>query len=485
MKKNTLGKNAILNGIKTVCSILFPFISFSYCSRVLGADALGAYSFSQSIIAYLLLVAALGIPNYAIREGAFVRKRKEKLNEFVAQIFTINCIMTVITYGILIILLISWPKLVSYKKIVVIQSVQIVLTTLGADWINSIFEDYLYLAVRYIVIQIISIVALFLFVKSPADIYVYTFISMMSNAGGNILNWRYIKKNGVKLRLTTRINLNKHFIPIFILFFNCIASTIYLNSDITMLGMYNADSIVGVYTVSSKIYSMLKTLLTSVIMVTLPRFSLYVAEKKKVEYKQTLTLVQDYLIIFTLPIAVGLFLEGDKILNIVAGSEYINGDMVVKILAIAIPFAIEACFFTYSILIPNRIEKNFLVSTVVAALLNIILNIILLPKYGIYAAAFTTLIAEFVVMCITAYYSVKVVCFDFNIKIFLQTLIGCLGIACMCILLDKTCMSDNIKLIIEIFISALTYVVILIISKCDLVVNLIYKIKNTRFGNNN
>lgn len=38
MKKNTLGKNAILNGIKTVCSILFPFISFSYCSRVLGAD---------------------------------------------------------------------------------------------------------------------------------------------------------------------------------------------------------------------------------------------------------------------------------------------------------------------------------------------------------------------------------------------------------------------------------------------------------------
>ena len=177
MKKNTLGKNAILNGIKTVCSILFPFISFSYCSRVLGADALGAYSFSQSIIAYLLLVAALGIPNYAIREGAFVRKRKEKLNEFVAQIFTINCIMTVITYGILIILLISWPKLVSYKKIVVIQSVQIVLTTLGADWINSIFEDYLYLAVRYIVIQIISIVALFLFVKSPADIYVYTFIS--------------------------------------------------------------------------------------------------------------------------------------------------------------------------------------------------------------------------------------------------------------------------------------------------------------------
>lgn len=425
-------------------------------------------------------MAALGIPNYAIREGAFVRKSKKKLNEFIAQIFTINCIMTVVAYVILIVLLMFWPKLISYKKIIVIQSVQIVLTTLGADWINSVFEDYLYLAVRYIVIQIISIVALFLFVKSSSDIYVYTFISMMSNAGGNILNWSYIKKNGVKLRLTTNVSLNKHFIPIFILFFNCIASTIYLNSDITMLGMYNTDSIVGIYTVSSKIYSMLKTLLTSVIMVTLPRFSLYVAEKNKVEYKRTLTLVQDYLIIFTLPIAVGLFLEGDKILNIVAGSEYINGDMVVKILALATPFAIEACFFTYSILIPNRKEKKILVSTVVAALLNIILNIILLPKYGIYAAAFTTLIAEFVVMCITAHYSANVVCFDFDIKIFLQTIIGCIGIACMCILLDKTCISDNIKLIVEVFISVLVYAVILILLKCDLVIKLIYKMNKNK-----
>lgn len=79
MKKNTLGKNAILNGIKTVCSILFPFISFSYCSRVLGADALGAYSFSQSIIAYLLLVAALGIPNYCNKRGELCKKKKRKI----------------------------------------------------------------------------------------------------------------------------------------------------------------------------------------------------------------------------------------------------------------------------------------------------------------------------------------------------------------------------------------------------------------------
>ena len=163
VNKNTLGKNAFLNGIKTACSILFPFVSFSYCSRIVGANRLGAYSFGQSIISYLLLVAALGIPNYAIREGAFLRKRNDELNEFIAQVFTINCIMTIIAYVVLFSLLLGWTKLENYKCIIIIQSFQIILTTLGADWINSIFEDYLYLAVRYIIIQIISLVALVLY----------------------------------------------------------------------------------------------------------------------------------------------------------------------------------------------------------------------------------------------------------------------------------------------------------------------------------
>ena len=135
---------------------------------------------------------------------------------------------------------------------------------------------------------------------------------------------------------------------------------------------------VGVYTVSSKIYSMIKSLLTSVIMVTLPRFSAYIAEKKDKEYKNTLSVVQDILILFTLPTTVGLFLEADKILNLVGGYEYLSGTVVVRILAVAIPFATEACFFTYSILMPNRQENKFLISTVVAALLNIGLNILLM-----------------------------------------------------------------------------------------------------------
>lgn len=477
MKKNTLGRNAFLNGIKTACSILFPFISFAYCSRIIGANGLGMYSFGQSIISYLLLIAALGIPNYAIREGTFIRDNKEKLNIFISQVFTISCIMTIVAYLILGILMIIWPKMYDYRWVIIIQSIQILLTTIGADWINSIYEDYFYLAIRYIIIQILSIILLMIFIKSPKDLYLYTFISMMSNAGGNILNLRYLRKKKIKIKLTKQIDLRKHITPIFILFFNCVASTVYLNSDITMLGIFDSNSAIGVYTVSSKIYSMIKSLINAIVMVTLPRFSAYIAQRKIDIYTKKLGEVQEVLMLFASPIMVGIILEGEKIINIVAGNEYATGVLVLKILAVAIPFAVEACFLSYSILMPNRKDKMFLLSTLVAAVLNIILNIILLPKYGMYAAALTTLIAEIVVVIITTYSSKKVVKFSIDKKLIIQILIGCMCIGIVCKIIDSFELIEIVQMILDVIGGIVAYLLVLLILKCKWVFKLIKKCK--------
>ena len=467
---NSLGKNALLNGIKTICSIIFPFISFAYCSRVLGTDGLGAYSYGQSIIAYLLLIAGLGIPNYAIREGAYKKQNKKEFNMFINQVFTINVITTLITYCILIFLFILFPKINTYKYIILIQSIQIVLTTLGTDWINTIYEDYLYLTIRYIIIQIISLILLVLLVNNSSDIYIYTLITVLANCGGYILNWKYLKDRGIKPTLTKKIELKRHIKPILILFCNSIATVIYLNSDITMLGSYTDDSTVGIYTVSSKIYTMMKTLINAVILITLPRFSSYLASNNTTKYKEDLSRIAEILIVLVSQVIIGLFMEADKILNLVAGKEYVSGSTVVQILSIAIFFAVGACFFSYSILIPNKKEKYFLFSTIAAAIVNISLNIILLPIYGINAAAITTLIAEIIVFSITAFYSIKTIDFNFNVKTIIKIIIGCIAVFILCILLDNIKLSSDIILIIEIGLSALTYFFILLVLKCESVI---------------
>ena len=101
MKKKSLGVNALLNSIRSILNILFPIITFPYVSRVLQVRGIGIYNFSNSIVSYFLLIAALGISTYAVREGAKLRDNKQKISKFVSEVFTINLCSTLISYFLL------------------------------------------------------------------------------------------------------------------------------------------------------------------------------------------------------------------------------------------------------------------------------------------------------------------------------------------------------------------------------------------------
>ena len=96
MANRSLKKNTILNTIKQLCSMLFPLISFSYTVRVLGVGNYGRVNFSASIVTYFTLLAALGIQNYGVREGARIREDKEKISLFANQLFTVNFITSLV-----------------------------------------------------------------------------------------------------------------------------------------------------------------------------------------------------------------------------------------------------------------------------------------------------------------------------------------------------------------------------------------------------
>ena len=142
-ENKSLKLNMVLNGIKGLMSILFPLISFPYVSRVLGVDSLGRYNFSTSVISYFILLAGLGISTYAIREGAKIREDKEDFEHFANQMFTVNIISTTISYVLLLLLMLTVGKFRDYWDILAVLSIQIVFTTIGVDWLYSVYEDYL------------------------------------------------------------------------------------------------------------------------------------------------------------------------------------------------------------------------------------------------------------------------------------------------------------------------------------------------------
>ena len=194
MSQKSLKTNAFLNTLKTVLTLFFPLITFPYSSRVLGPENIGKVNFAQSVVSYFAIIASLGISTYATREAAKVRDDREKLSQISSEIFIINLISTVIAYVLLVASLIFVRKFDDYRLLIIICSTLIVFTTVGMGWLYQAVEDYLYITVRSLAFQIISVILLFTLVKSKDDYLWYASINIISNVGANILNFIHARK---------------------------------------------------------------------------------------------------------------------------------------------------------------------------------------------------------------------------------------------------------------------------------------------------
>lgn len=428
MKQKSIGKNAILNMIKTLVSLLFPLITFPYISRILLVENLGRINYADSIVGYFSLIALLGVKTYATREGAQVRNNPQKFQKLFSEIFSITIITTVISYLLLGVAVVSINSLHSYAGVIAILSTSIVFTTIGAEWVCSVYEDYTYITIRSIVFQIVSLVLIFIMVHDTYDIYKYAVILVISSSGANIANCIYIRRY-CKLKFTIHMNLKKHIKPIMILFASTLATSIYVSSDITILGAMQGDYYTGLYSTSTKIYSIVKNLFGAILVVAIPRFSVYYSQDKKIEYDDLLFKLSNILRILALPVAVGIFMLSPQIIALISGESYLDAIGSLRILSMAIPFVAASWLLSQCILIPMKYERYVLKVTVFAMILNIILNLLFVPYFNQNATAFTTLLAEFIVMLLYALkIRGKVYIKNFTKQVF-HSMIGCIGMA--------------------------------------------------------
>lgn len=465
MKKKSIKLNAVLNGFRTILNLLFPLITFPYISRVLSVEEIGKYNFSQSIITYFLLIAALGIDKFAVREGSKYRDNKENLSQFASEIFSINIISTAISYFLLLLYLMCSNMAFSYNMCIIIFSLQIIFTTLGTEWLYTIFEEYTYITIRSIVFKILSIILLFVYVRKEGDYLIYAAITVFASVGSNILNYINAKKI-CQIRFTFFFDWKKLLKPILIIFASNIAIQIYVNADITMLGYLKNDYVVGIYSVSTKIYTIVKSVLGAVLMVTIPRFAFYVGKNLRNDYEKLLGKVTNTLIVLGVPVVIGLIMLSKDIILIIASKKYIDSQSSLILLTIGILFSIFSTLFNQCVLLPYKREKVFLKSSIISAFLNILLNFVLIPYIGEKGAAITTLLSEGT-MAVMNYCGCRDLVKDCMlnsafIKNLNSVLVGTMGIIVFCLLSMKLISGIYVQTLVGIVGSMAVYFVILI-----------------------
>lgn len=464
----SLKLNAFLNGLRSLLSVVFPLITFPYVSRVLSVNGIGKYNFSNSIVSYFMLIAALGISNYAVREGAKYRNNERRINQFANEVFTINACSALVAYVCLFICLIVFSNLHSYLICILIYSIQISFSVISVDWLFTIYEDFVYITIRSILFQIISILLLFVFVRNSDDYLNYAAITVFSAVGSNILNFYRAEKEH-KIHLVFHFNWKKHMTPILILFAANIANLIYVNSDVTLLGLLKDNYIVGIYSVSSRIYTIIKSVLSAVLLVSVPRLALLYGNNKISEYKKLLLKLTNMLVLLTLPAMIGLIMLSKQVVLIIAGNHFLRSVTSLQILAVAYIFSILAWILSDCVLIPAKREKYMLYSMTISAVINIVFNIIMIPYWSENAAAISTVLSELTMFTVNYHYAKDIVKEVFVSKDLLRTFsnsfVGCIGIIVVCLGINIAFSSIIIKTILSVLLSVLVYGLTLIMLK--------------------
>lgn len=471
-KQPSLKVNMVLNSIRGVMSVLFPLITFPYVSRILGVENIGKYNFADSVIGYFSLFAGLGISTYAIREGARIRDNPVAFRQIANEVFTINTLSTVVSYGALLLTVAAVPKFAAYRELLLIFSLQVAFAVLAVEWIYSIYEDYLYITLRSIAFQVLSLVCLFLFVRDSGDVCIYAAVTVVSRVGAYFLNFWHARKYG-GVGLTRHISWRRHMKPVLVLFAMSATTTLYVSSDVTILGFLCGDYSVGIYSVSTKVYGVVKGLLSSVLVVSIPRISALLGKGDQKGVEAVASDIYRTLISFLLPAMVGIVVLRREIILILADETYLAAVPSLVLLVAALLFCMGAWFWGQGILVPYQREGIPFKATVASALLNVSLNFLLIPLWQEKAAALTTALSEGLVFFWCAWEGGKLVKLSGIAATAGKACVGCGCIYGVVVLLRQAQLGLVPHTVLSVGLSVIVYLAVEVLLKNEAVAGLV------------
>lgn len=475
MIKKSLSINAILNAVRSILNMLFPLITYPYITAVLSVEELGKYNFSLSVINYFALIAGLGVSSYAIREGARIREDKRALADFANQMLEINLISMLVAYVLLFCMLGISTTLTPYRKLILFLSVQMLFTTIGVEWIYSIFEEYQYITIRSILLKVVSIILLFVLVRNEGDVFEYAGVVMFATTGSNILDAFFARKY-FRFSFVSLKELKKHIRPIMILFASNIAVMVYVYSDTTMLGLMTDDYTVGIYAVSSKVYSMMKSVLSAVLVVSIPRLANLYGAKKLSEFRDIVQNIIDTITLLLVPSVVGLILQSKNIILFISNERYLQATSSLVILSVALVVCMYGWIFNQCILLPAQKENIILEATIVSAVANVLLNFILIRIWKENATAFTTLVAEGIMLGVCGWKSREICKVKVINKNLFTVCVGTVAVVGICFVVRRAEFQSTVELLIGVVSSAIAYFIVLIALKNENVLKLMKKL---------
>ena len=390
-----------MNVAYQLLSYVFPLVTVSYVSQCLGVTNIGTYSYTYSTVYLFMLLGMLGINNYGNREIARVRDDKQACSFIFFSIYKLQLLtvgLASIGYVIYIQCIVS-----EYEKLFWLQAIYLFSACLDVNWFYFGLEKFKLTITRNCIIKVASLILILFFVRTEADLAQYTVIM----AGSTFLSQLYLililHRYIVNVHTTLHDSLH-HLRGCCILFIPVLAFGIYRVMDKTMLGAMATVTELGYYENAERLINIPISIINALGTVMLPRMS-YLLKNHSVESTKAIYASMKLALLLSCMMAAGIFLVSNDIVVVLFGYDFYKSGEIIRILSITILASAWANVIRTQYLIPSGKDTIYVISTIGGAVVNLLLNIVLIPKYGAYGACLGTIAAEYFVMI---YQTVKV-----------------------------------------------------------------------------
>ena len=474
----SIKKNFLYNLAFQIVSICLPIVLAPYLARVLGAEKVGISAFTLSVVEYFILLANLGISSFGQREVAMYQDNRAKYSKIFWDLIVYRVIIgsiSLIAYGFFVL------TATQYQAIYAILVINLLGNIFDVTWLFQGLEEYKYLSVRNIIIKIAFTILVFILVKTPADLNLYVFLNGLSILVSAAAVWIKIPSTIDKIELK-KVRPLRYTKDTFIFFLPQIATMVYTVLDRTMLGLFDTTQIEnGYYEQAYKIVFVATTAIISMNVVMSPRMSFLYKKGKIAELKTRLRKSLRFSLFAAVPVTFGIMAVASSFVPWFFGEGY---DRVAEILpyfsSIILIIALSNCIANQC-LTPCGMRGKSAAALWVCAGLNVICNLILIPKMMCMGAVIGSIVAEFSIT-VSFFYLAKdyvnaLTTFKDSIKYFIAAIVMYFSVCFIKQFLPNTIPAT----IIESMIGATIYGVLLLVLRDKLVFDYITYYKNKLF----
>lgn len=392
MGKGSVKINLIYNTLYQILLIITPLITSPYVSRAIGSNGVGIYSYTYSIANTFALVGMLGVTNYGNRTIAAVQNDRRKRSEKFWNIFALQAVMTVIVLIAYCVFIFSYYS-GENKSIFVIQMMIVLCSLFDINWYFFGVEKFKLTVTRNIIIKIANVLLIFALVHTTNDIGLYTGIISGSLLLSNLVVWPFLKGEVDFIKPSIE-KIMSHLGQTVVLFIPVIAITLYKRIDKIMLGAFSTMSQTGIFENAEKIINIPNSLIAALGTVMLPRMTyLYVQGDEEIANKY-LSISMEFICFAASALMFGVAGIANEFAPWFFGKGFVQVGPLLMVMAPTIFFVSWANVIRTQYLIPLHHDRVYVISVWMGAIINLIINAVLIPRYGAMGTVIGTVCAE-------------------------------------------------------------------------------------------